>query len=211
MKKRLLLLTATIISISNFTVIAASKVYFESKISKEEYLVYAAVFDGVIVKNGIFRPSPNFKLLLLKDFTVDNFDKLKLDNQYAKRVKERLPTLLPETINSFSAANQNQTKLKDKFKTRIQHKLFTDTDSKEFFKNGTRLSEYYEWEIFYKKYPNSRGIVSVSRIGFNGEKNQALVYFEHWCLSLCGTGNYIVLKKENGNWKIAEWAEMWIS
>ena len=67
------------------------------------------------------------------------------------------------------------------------------------------------WEKFYKRFPDSGGIVGVSRVGFNLETNQALVYVEHGCGDLCGTGHYMLLDKGESGWKVAKRYMSWIS
>jgi hypothetical protein len=53
--------------------------------------------------------------------------------------------------------------------------------------------------------------VGVSRVGFNPEGNQALIYMEHGCGTLCATGNFILLQKGPGGWKITQRYTPWIS
>lgn len=55
------------------------------------------------------------------------------------------------------------------------------------------------------------GIFEISEVGFNQTKDKAVVYYEWFCGSLCGDGNLAILRKENGNWKIEEILNLWIS
>lgn len=63
-------------------------------------------------------------------------------------------------------------------------------------------TEELDWEEFYKKYPDSGGFIGISPVGFNRERNQALIYLEHSCRSLCGSGHYILLSKNKEDWKV---------
>jgi hypothetical protein len=67
------------------------------------------------------------------------------------------------------------------------------------------------WTRFYKKYPKSPGIIFFSNIGFNDRNNQAFLYAGRQCGGLCGSGKYVLLKKENGAWVIQEKMELWVS
>jgi hypothetical protein len=41
--------------------------------------------------------------------------------------------------------------------------------------------------------------------------NQALVYIEHGCGGLCGTGHYVLLEKGVDGWKVIKRSMVWIS
>jgi len=53
--------------------------------------------------------------------------------------------------------------------------------------------------------------MSLSRIGFNSSKTQALVYVANVCGGLCGTGEFYLLGKVDGKWKIQNELIVWIS
>ena len=46
------------------------------------------------------------------------------------------------------------------------------------------------------------GFLWFGRVGFNGCKNEALVYTGYRCGTLCGTGTFYILRKEGGVWKV---------
>jgi hypothetical protein len=67
------------------------------------------------------------------------------------------------------------------------------------------------WEMFYSRHPDTPGITSVSRVGFNAAMDQALVYIgteSHW---LAGAGYYVLMKKVDGVWGIDQQVMTWIS
>lgn len=62
------------------------------------------------------------------------------------------------------------------------------------------------WEEFGRRYPDSRGWIELSAVGFNNEKTVAVVYMGHHCGPLCGGGGFHVLKKKAGRWvELKEW------
>ncbi len=67
------------------------------------------------------------------------------------------------------------------------------------------------FDEFYRLYPKSTGFMSVSRIGCNSAKTQALVYIGNLCGGLCGTGQVFLLVKEGGAWKVQYVTMTWIS
>jgi len=67
------------------------------------------------------------------------------------------------------------------------------------------------WEEFYRRYPNSSGTISFSRIAYNPDKTQAMVDMGNIYGSLGGEGRLIFLKLENNEWKIFLIILTWIS
>ena len=54
------------------------------------------------------------------------------------------------------------------------------------------------WKQFNKRYPNAPGIFVVSRIGFNRDHTEAVMYAAKACGNLCGDGQYVWLVKRDG-------------
>lgn len=67
------------------------------------------------------------------------------------------------------------------------------------------------WDEFYRRYPGSPGITTLSRVGFNPERTEALVYMGAQFHYLAGAGNLYRLEKQDGVWKIMEKLMLWIS
>ena len=67
------------------------------------------------------------------------------------------------------------------------------------------------WKNFFSKYPNSPGILLVSRIGFNADKTEAIVYAGKSCGTLCGEGYYVRLTKIGERWAVADQTTVWIA
>jgi hypothetical protein len=42
------------------------------------------------------------------------------------------------------------------------------------------------WDTFYQKYPDSPGYIGLSRVGFNSNHTQAIIYFSNVLASLGG-------------------------
>jgi len=56
------------------------------------------------------------------------------------------------------------------------------------------------WEQFEKHFPDSFGYLTVSAVGFNKERNEALVQTSHACGNRCGGGRYHILLKGKTGW-----------
>jgi hypothetical protein len=58
------------------------------------------------------------------------------------------------------------------------------------------------WERFNARFPDSYGLVSVSRVGYSQSGEQALVMTNHGCSPQCGIGHVVVLRRVNGAWEV---------
>ena len=83
--------------------------------------------------------------------------------------------------------------------------IFLDeSESRRFFETEGGRS------AFGRAYPHADGITHWSRVGFNKQMDQALVYSWLYCGGLCGHGGYVLLKKTPTGWKIVD-SNIWIS
>lgn len=76
---------------------------------------------------------------------------------------------------------------------------------------ATTLKTRDGWDIFYAKYPNSQGHMRLSGVGFNPQKDMALVYVDNMSHALAGEGYYVLLKKANGKWTVQNQAAVWMA
>jgi hypothetical protein len=63
---------------------------------------------------------------------------------------------------------------------------------------------------FQTRFPNNFGYIAVSHIGVNLGKSEAIFYIDHFC-GLCGGGGYVVMRKVNGQWRVADQHSTWVS
>jgi hypothetical protein len=57
-----------------------------------------------------------------------------------------------------------------------------------------------EWIAYYRRFSDSSGFIMLSRIGFNTERTQALLYLGSRCGPGCGDIHFLLLEKTNGTW-----------
>lgn len=193
MKKYLLLTVATILC---FT--PAVMPQRAGGASAEEYAVYsvviAEIFSDRQEKSVVITDRTS------SDSTTDGFSDR--DQEYFKRM---FPTLTEGVDKDYKARNKIPARLKDAFELKMRHVVLTKPEIDRIFKgNGS-------WDDFYKMYPTSVGIISLSRVGFSASMNQALVYIDHGCGGLCGTGHYVLLEKSADGWRVVNRRMVWIS
>ncbi len=56
-----------------------------------------------------------------------------------------------------------------------------------------------------------RGVIQLSRIGFNDAKNEAIVYTVSECGATCGMGDLFLLRVVDGRWTIVGFVNIWVS
>jgi hypothetical protein len=68
----------------------------------------------------------------------------------------------------------------------------------------------YSSPAFQEKFPRNMGFVTLSGVGFNPSKTQAVFYINHFC-GLCGGGRYVLMEKIDGAWHVMDEHYTWIS
>ena len=163
----------------------------QSDIPAEEYAVYA----GLIGKSTA---NP----LVIIDQTVSHT----IPAYLVSNLKREFSSISQETIDDFLRKNEKSHRLTKSFDIKLKYVLTPREKINQIFK-----SREAGWDDFYKQFPNSGGYISLSRAGINANGDQALVYAEHSCGWLCGTGNYMLLAKNDQRWAVQKSFMAWIS
>ena len=121
---------------------------------------------------------------------------------FHKMLKETMPDAESQTLDNYLLRNETPELLKV-WNLDVKHVLVTRSDLPD------SLGDF--WGEFAKKFPNSAGLISFSKVGFNNQHDQALVYVGLSCGWLCGEGKYVLLKKVNGKWAIQKEQSLWVS
>ena len=95
------------------------------------------------------------------------------------------------------------------FVTDVQPELHLPSRVTPVFVSRKEL-ERTEPNDFQTRFPNNLGYVAVSHIGLNLNKSEAIFYIDHFC-GLCGGGGYVVMRKVNGQWRVADQHSTWVS
>jgi hypothetical protein len=173
---------------------ATSEEIFET----EEYVVYATLIESWYV-------SDNTHLIVIEDYIGLDLWGDNLEERLAS-IKEAFPNLTEEIMADFKTRNSQPSPLKPLIPLKVPYVLISSQEMEDLFQineNG--------WDEFYKRYPNLQGTMTLSRVGFNGDVNQALVYVgnqSHW---RAGSGHFVLLIKENDRWKVQNETMVWIS
>ena len=170
----------------------------------EEYEVYSVLITERFIKDRV-------KLLVIQDQTLyyANPDYLKstTSEERIQDLKKYCPSVDESALRDFEAKHMQPSKLDMKFKLPLRYILInkTEVDETPVLEAGKLV------ESFYEKYPETEGLISLSKVGFNKDHNQAFVRVEFTFCPLCSFGEKVLLKKEFGTWKIANTFGGWVS
>ena len=120
-------------------------------------------------------------------------------------VENKFPPLSHEVVLDFKSRNKERQSIERLFKLERDYTLIDDDLADNVVKNMKKL------DVFLKEYPNSTGIISLSRVGFSSTFNQSLVYAIQSCGGKCSQGRYFILAKVNGKWIIEKEVIDWIA
>jgi hypothetical protein len=67
------------------------------------------------------------------------------------------------------------------------------------------------WKQFYRTYPGAHGILTFSRVGFNSDKSQAVVYMKYDGEGMNHYGEYFLLVRKGGSWELQTKKTIWIT
>jgi len=161
----------------------------DAAVSDEEYEIYASVIKQFYVQ-------PETKLVMIEERTF-RYD-FAAENDEPWREKRKGLTIDESAVEDYETKNSRQWLFKESsFKLPVKVSLITDLDLKAIFHgNWGEL----QWINYYRRFPDSRGFVMLSRIGFNTARTQALVYVGSRCGPHCGDIHFLLLEKANGAW-----------
>ena len=160
----------------------------EVGVSDEEYEIYSTAIKLHYTK-------PDTKLLVIEDRTF-RYDFS--DNEEPWKDKYKGLIIDRSTVEDYEAKNSGPSLLnKASLKLPVKFNLISDLDLKTIFHgNWGEL----QWIAYYRRYPDSSGFIMLSRIGFNTEHTQALLYLGSRCGPGCGDIHFLLLEKTNGTW-----------
>jgi hypothetical protein len=164
----------------------------------DEYLIYATVIDAWFLQH------PE-KKIIIKDHTgaYTRQEDLETELNY---VYQEIPVLSRQTINDFKAKNLTHYSLDTFINQRKDYQFISERELINLF------DRQEGWGRFYARYPQAEGIFTLSRVGLNDKKTQALVCIANQWDRFSGSGLYLLLTKENDTtWVIRQKIRVWNS
>jgi hypothetical protein len=174
-----------------------------ASIEREEYAVYSATLSGIY-------PKPGATSLVVSNpaGTRRGLAGLKEKNSYFEI--RGGPRISQDTFEDLLQRDTSNRWLERRFDVKTDYALVDFREIKRLF-NDFAMSNDLSKE-FKEKYPGAFGFISLSRVGFNARMDEAAVFASWTCgHSLCGEGEFILLSKQGGVWRIVNRAMLYIS
>lgn len=125
------------------------------------------------------------------------------DEQFVS-LKERYNSVDQEVLKSFLSKFQSQFEFTENPKLEIRMRYE--------FVDGNLVDRESKESVLGMQPSKLRGpILRLSRVGFNSTYGKALLEMEYTRCPLCGFGATYYLEKTDGNWKVKERFEHWVS
>lgn len=166
----------------------------------EEYAVYSALVQTLYI--DATRP----KLIVIEDTTAKSGSSLFALNDAIGFMRHQWPELDDDILADFRAKNQTPSTLVRRFELSVDYIFISLEELESIFSKRSS-----GWDDFYVKYPDSQGVLTLSRAGFDEERATAVVYAgnqSHW---VAGQGGMVLLEKKAGLWTVKSNSWYWVS
>jgi len=115
--------------------------------------------------------------------------------------------LSADAFPDFAAKSKGRYTLENKFSAALPCILLSRETEDRLFPHTPSTSLDVQaiiagWHLFYREYPDAHGILTLSRVGFNSDKTQAVVYVSNHASLMVFADRYFILIKKNGSWEI---------
>ncbi len=166
--------------------------------TNEDYRVYSAVLRQTYTGSvGVFVIDDHTSLM---NMGIEDASTLTY-------LQENEPAITTEMFSSLVERNQESFQLERKLNLPGDYVYLSSEEFQQFFANDNVSG----WDTFYAQYPDSTGMIYLSRPGYNAGGDKAIVYFGSQAYYLAGAGYIVLLEKVNGEWQIVNQVMVWIS
>jgi ABC-type phosphate transport system substrate-binding protein len=124
----------------------------------------------------------------------------------ASAIKSFWPDLGDDILGDFKAKNESSSALEHTFTLSVPYTLISEQELASIFSTTAT-----GWDKFYAKYPDSKGFLALSRVGFNQAKDTAVLYTEYQSGATAGEGDLVLMKKTDGRWTVEDNSMFWQS
>jgi hypothetical protein len=168
--------------------------------------------DEYAVRNFVLSTyvTGNVKELVIRDRTALLHSEIK-----------RMPNFkrAPDAVADLEAKSRAEYPVEDEFSVNVPCTLLSKEAENELFHYPTddRLdAEAFKkiqdgWRRFHRDHPDTWGLITISRVGFNPDKSLAVVYVGIHASMMIANGKGFLLVRKNGSWAIESEELIWFS
>lgn len=163
-------------------------------VDNEEYLVYR----DLLLANEIWNIPPGTEKVVFFDHTF-----VRSDPDTIKAIFKGKVGVSEDLLSNFLEANSRSYPLETKFELGKPVTLVPEQQIQDLTRGLRYAVQCYQTVRAVYPAPEYNGWYYLSRVGFDASMETALVYIEQ---TLCGgSGDFLVLEKQSGVWKIIDW------
>jgi len=177
-------------------------------ITKDEFEVYSVILEDQIQQGPKGGGNTDKIQLTIEDSTkiISALKTVRTDSKISQFSKKYF---IGSREDSYYFKNVEHYYISNNFNINMPNvKVTVETISKKQRKD---LFSKGGWEAYYQKYPQSMGIIHLSRVGFSCNKKTAKVYLGKMWGLLAGEGYEITLEKQKEGWIIKTRERTWSS
>jgi hypothetical protein len=116
------------------------------------------------------------------------------------------PLIEKDTLTSYQVNNRVPNNFDPKNCLNVKYVRLTEKERKEIFEIGGG------WSLFQARYPeSSKVLITFSKVGFNSQLDQALVFVQSYGDYGAGEGLYILLDRSSNEWIIQRMIVAWVA
>ena len=124
-------------------------------------------------------------------------------------IRESLPALQRSTIRSFETRNRKPIVLSAENFEQHSVSIVAEHELSKIFNRAEGGGGW--WPEYYERFADAQGILTLSRVGFNSEGTQALLYYGNQYAGLGGKGEMVLFDRVDNRWLITKRYMIWIS
>ena len=175
----------------------------QAEIPGDEYAVYDAVIANMFADNKVtfdFGGEVTVKLLVVADHT-GAYPSSRSETGVSEDWRANFHGIVGQTVAEYSAKNRQPSLLKRLFHLNVDYVLVSAEEA----------AKRRDTPKYNNQSHATDGRVSLSRVGFDPDHRQALMYMSYYCGSLCGHGFFLFLTKTGTGWRVDKRFQVWIS
>jgi hypothetical protein len=116
-----------------------------------------------------------------------------------------MPVVDSSTLSNFNVVNASRNPMRrieiDSVEIRmVDDSMIDNIPSASINPQTGRSNPDLYWQEFRRRFPEAKGILSVTGIGYSKDGNEALVAVNYGCGGLCGIGRFVTLKRIDRKW-----------
>jgi|GEM_PF-4898168 len=171
-------------------------------IESDQYAVYSVLLKELFINE-------NVKLLVIQKQTsycaVPECKPLLALEERIADMRKRFSPAQEETLRNYESKNASPSVLTSNFDLPVKYILLDESELKKD-KYGDRTNSFYDMN-----FRGASGMITLSSVGFNGDRTEAIVKAELIFCPLCSHGNTVLLKKRFGMWTVENNLGGWAS